>query len=66
MYDLEDNIVGIFETTVECAKFFHTSKNCIECYLCRQRKGIIKKKRDIKEKKWYTLYRINDENKITK
>ena len=44
MYDLEDNLITIFETTEECAKYFNTSVNVINCNISRK----IKKEHQVK------------------
>ncbi len=57
-YDLEDNLVTIFDNYKECAKWFNTSTKCIHCYICRSRKGIVDKKKNKQNNKWYRLYKI--------
>lgn len=60
-YDLEDNIVAIFDSYKECAEWFNTTVKVIHCHICRSRKGKIDKKRHVKEKKWYRLYKLEEE-----
>ena len=55
MYDLEDNLITIFETTEECAKYFNTSVNVINCNISRK----IRKRTPSKE--WCKLFRIKEE-----
>lgn len=57
MYDEEDNIVTIFESTKECAKYFNTSMECIRSYFSNVKAGRIRnRKHDKKTCKWYKLY----------
>ena len=45
MYDLEDNLVTIFDNYKECAKYFNTSIQVLHCYISRSKKGKVDKKR---------------------
>ena len=38
-YDVKENgmIVGIFNTSKSCAKFFGTTPKSIDCFVCRKR-----------------------------
>lgn len=58
MYDLEDNLINVFDNYKECAKYFNTTSAVIRCYICRKNKKILDKKRDKKSKKWCRLFRI--------
>lgn len=58
MYDLEDNLVTIFENYKECAKYFNTSIGCIKSHMCRVSKNLLKKKLDKQNHKWYKLFLI--------
>lgn len=58
MYDLEDNLITVFDNYDECAKYFNTSKKSLECYICRSKKGIVDKKRD--GKNWCRLFKIDE------
>lgn len=60
MYDLEDNLITIFDSYKECAKYFNTTIEVIHCYICRNKKGTVDKKRDIKAHKWCRLFRIEE------
>lgn len=59
-YDLEDNLITVFESYKECAEWFNTSVNCIYCYICRNQKGIVDRKRNKQDDKWYRLYKVDD------
>lgn len=59
-YDLEDNLITVFENYKECAEWFNTSVECIRCYICRNEKGILDKKRNKQNRKWYRLYRLEE------
>ena len=59
-YDLEDNIVAIFDSYKECAEWFDTTVKVIQDNICRSRKGKIDKKRHFKQKKWYRLYKLEE------
>lgn len=56
MYDLEDNLITIFDTYKEAAKYFNTSVKVIQCYICRSRQGKIDKKKN--GKTWCRLLKI--------
>lgn len=58
MYDLEDNLITIFDSYKECAKYFNTSVRVIQTYICKSKKGILDKKRI--ENKWCRLVKIED------
>ena len=60
MYDLEDNIITIFDTYEECAKYFNTTKNVIHSYIYRQKKGILDKKLDKTNNRWVRLFKIEE------
>ena len=55
MYDLEDNLITIFDSYKECAKYFKTTTAVIRCHISRKNKGIIDKKR--LDGKWYRLFK---------
>ncbi len=58
MYDLEDNLITIFDTYKECAKYFNTSVDAIQSHICRSRQGKIDKKKN--GKSWCRLYRMEE------
>ena len=58
MYDLEDNLITIFDNYKECAKYFNTSIQVLHCYISRSKKGKIDKKRY--EKGWCRLIKMED------
>ena len=60
-YDLDDNLITIFENYRDCAKWFNTSIDVIYSYICKSQKGIVDKKRNIKDKTWYRLFKIEQE-----
>lgn len=63
MYDEDDNIVTIFESRKECAKYFNTSKKCIDSFFSNVKAGRIKnRKQDKRDGKWYKLYHYKKEN----
>lgn len=43
MYDLEDNLINVFDNYKECAKYFNTTSAVIRCYICRKNKEILDK-----------------------
>lgn len=59
MYDLDDNLIRIFDNYKECAEYFRTTTNTIRSCMCRYKKGQRSKKRD--GNKWVKLYMIEDE-----
>ena len=59
-YDLDDNLITVFNSYKDCARWFNTSEKCIYCYISRSQKGIVDKKRDVNNKKWYRLFKISD------
>ena len=62
MYDLDDNLIQVFDSYKDCAKYFNTSIECLRSYICRTQKGKVDKKRDTVNKKWCRLFKIeNDE-----
>lgn len=61
MYDLEDNLITIFDSYKECAEYFKTSIDTIYSYISKSNKGVIDKKR--LDGKWYRLYK-NDESEV--
>lgn len=61
LYDLEDNLITIFDTYEECAKYFNTTYNAIKSHISRAKYGHVDKKRDIKNHKWYRLIRMESE-----
>lgn len=61
MYDLEDNYLCEFKNYKECAKYFNTTTKVIQCYISRSTKGTRDKKRDIKNKRWVRLFKIEVE-----
>ena len=58
MYDLEDNLITIFDSYKECAKYFNTSIQVLHCYISRSKKGKVDKKRY--EKGWCRLIKMED------
>lgn len=61
-YDLEDNLIAIFESYKECANWFNTSVKCIHSHICRSKKGMLDRKFNKEDHKWYRLYKIEDDN----
>lgn len=61
MYDLEDNLITVFDGYKDCAEYFNTTRKVIECYICKSKKGRIDKKRDTVNKRWCRLYKIEEE-----
>lgn len=59
MYDLEDNLITVFDSWQECANYFNTSTGVIRSYICRQQKGQRDKKRY--KDKWVRLFKIEEE-----
>ena len=55
MYDLDDNLITVFDSYRECARYFKTSIEAIHCYICRSQKGIVDKKLNKEDHKWYRL-----------
>lgn len=61
MYDLEDNLITIFDNYKKCAEYFNTSIKVIYCHICRTKKGKVDRKRDTVNKTWCRLYKIEDD-----
>ena len=61
MYDLEDNLIRIFDSYKECAEYFNTTTRVIHCYISRTREGKVDRKRDTVNKRWCKLYKIEDD-----
>ena len=59
-YDLEDNLIILFDSYKECAEWFNTSIKVIHSYICKSKKGIVDKKRHIRDGKWYRLYKVEE------
>lgn len=59
MYDLEDNLITVFDTYKEAAKYFNTSIKVIQCYICRSKQGKVDKKRY--KNNWCRLFKIDNE-----
>lgn len=57
MYDLEGNYICEFNTYLECAKYFNTTRNVIRTHISLSKKGEIHKKKDIKKDRWVKLYK---------
>ncbi len=62
MYDLEDNLITIFDGYKECAKYFETTTKVIHCCVSRIKNGQRDRKRDKKSKCWVRLYKIEEED----
>lgn len=59
-YDLDDNFITVFDSYQECADWFNTSVNCIRSYISRSSKGLIDKKKNRQDNKWYRLFKMED------
>ena len=64
MYDLEDNLITIFDNYKECAIYFNTSVGSIKSHICRIKKGQIERKLDKQNHRWYKLFMIENQ-KVT-
>lgn len=62
LYDLEDNLITVFDDYFECAEYFNTTNASLHTYICKTRKGLDIKKRDIKRKRWCRLFKIEEDN----
>lgn len=60
MYDLDDNLITVFENYKECAEYFNTSTGCIKSHICRASKNLLNKKLDKQSHKWYKLFLIKE------
>lgn len=60
MYDLEDNLITVFDSYEECANYFNTTSSSLYSYICKNKKGTLDKKRDIANKRWYRLFKIEE------
>lgn len=58
MYDLEDNLITIFDSYKECAKYFNTSVGAIQSHICRSKKSKINKKRN--GNSWCRLFKMEE------
>ena len=61
MYYLEDNLITVFDSYKECAKYFGTSRECIHSYICKSQKRLVDRKRDIINKRWCRLFKIEED-----
>lgn len=61
MYDLEDNLITIFDSYKECAIYFNTSSACIRSHITRVMQNKLNKKLDKQNHKWYKLFKIDKE-----
>lgn len=61
MYDLEGNLITVFDNYKKCAEYFNTSIEVIHCHICRTKQGKVDRKRDIANKRWCRLYKIEDD-----
>ena len=59
MYDLEDNLLAVFDNYKECANYFGVKPTDIMCHICRFKKGKIHKKR--LGNTWVKLFKIEEE-----
>lgn len=59
-YDLEDNLIMMFDNEEDCAKHFGVKIGCLRSYLTGVKKGELDKKKNKHDKKWYRLFRIDD------
>lgn len=59
MYDLDDNLITIFDNYKECANYFGTSVNTIKVHICKSKYGKIAKKRY--KGVWYRLVKIKED-----
>lgn len=59
MYDLNDNLITIFDSYKECASYFNTTIGSIKCYISRKKKGKIDKKRN--GNNWCRLIKLEEE-----
>ena len=57
MYDLEGNYICEFNTYLECAKYYNTTRNVLRTHIKKKKKGEIHKKKDIKKDRWVKLYK---------
>lgn len=61
MYDLNDNLLTMFDNYKECSEYFGTSSKSIQCYISRSQKGKIDRKRDKLRNRWVRLYKIEED-----
>lgn len=62
MYDDKDNLITIFENRQECAKYFNTTKKCIDSFFSKVTSGIREnRKLDKSNGKYYKLYQYKKE-----
>lgn len=62
LYDLEDNLITVFENTVECSNYLNIDRRCLDSFLSRVRCN--KRPNRIKQKgtgEWYAIYEIVEE-----
>lgn len=62
---MDDNYLMEFNDYIECAKYLDTTKDVIKTFLSRNKKGIVRKKRDKKNKRWVKLisFKLNERDK---
>lgn len=57
MYDLKGEYICTFDSYLECAKYFNTTRNIIRTYISLSKKGTVSRKRDVKNNRWVRLYK---------
>ena len=60
MYDLEGNYICTFNTYLECAKYFKTTRNIIRTHLSLSKQGKVNKKKDITKDRCVKFYKVGD------
>lgn len=61
-YDLEDNVIKIFDSYKECAEWFGVKAQDIMCYISKSKKNMSDKKKNKHDNQWYRLFRIEDDD----
>lgn len=62
LYDLEDNLITVFDNATECSNYLNINRRCLDSFLSRVRCN--KRANRIKQKdtgEWYSIYEIAEE-----
>ena len=62
LYDLEDNLITVFDNATECSNYLNINRRCLDSFLSRVRNN--KRPNKIRAKganEWYSIYEIAEE-----
>lgn len=61
VYDIEDNIVEVFDTGKECAEWFGIKAGIFHSAFCKLNNGTRDKIKNKNDDKWYKVYKYSME-----